>query len=164
MTAKTAIGCALAVLTALAALPGGAADEPAPLSESEIRAILALGPWPVPLRNDPGNPASGKRGAVDFVVKPFDYRHLVELVRECLKSSADSWARRRRGGGWSSQLAALTAREREVLDRVVAGKPNRVIADELAVTIKTIEWHRARIMERLQVRSLAELIRLSLAG
>ncbi|MBI1776311.1 MAG: response regulator transcription factor [Proteobacteria bacterium] len=108
--------------------------------------------------------AAVKHGAVDFVVKPFDYRHLVELVRTCLKSSADSWARRRRGEGVSSQLAALTPREREVMERVVAGKPNRVIADELAVSVKTIEWHRARIMEKLQVHSLAELIRLSLTG
>src|SRR6476646_10583473 len=66
MTPKTAIGCALAALATLATLPGGTAEEPVPFSESEIRAIHAHGPWPVPLRNDPGNPVSGKREAVEF--------------------------------------------------------------------------------------------------
>jgi cytochrome c peroxidase len=66
MTPKAAIGCALAALATLAPLQGSAAEEPVPFSESEIRAILAHGPWPVPLRNDPGNPASGKREAVEF--------------------------------------------------------------------------------------------------
>jgi two-component system response regulator TtrR len=105
-----------------------------------------------------------KRGAVDFVVKPFDYRRLVELVGECLKRAVEDWSRHRGAAAASGPLAALTQREREVMERVVAGKPNRVIADELALSIKTIEWHRARIMDKLQVRSLAELIRVSLAG
>src|SRR6185503_2481512 len=64
MKAKTAIGCVLAAVAALAA--AAAASEPAPLTEAEIRAILAHGPWPVPLRNDPSNPVSGKREAVEF--------------------------------------------------------------------------------------------------
>ena len=64
MKAKTAIGCVLATVAALAA--AAAASEPAPLTEAEIGAILAHGPWPVPLRNDPSNPVSGKREAVEF--------------------------------------------------------------------------------------------------
>jgi two-component system response regulator TtrR len=105
-----------------------------------------------------------KRGAVDFVVKPFDYRRLAELIGACVKRSIESWSRKRDAKAPSGPLATLTQREREVMERVVAGKPNRVIADELEVSIKTVEWHRARIMDKLQVRSLAELIRVSLAG
>lgn len=105
-----------------------------------------------------------KRGAIDFVVKPFDYRKLVGLIGECLKRSAAEMDRHRESAVVTAGLAALTPREREVMDLVVAGKLNRVIADELAVSIKTVEAHRARIMEKLQVNSVAELVRLSLAA
>jgi FixJ family two-component response regulator len=106
-----------------------------------------------------------KHGAVDFVVKPFDYKKVVDLARQCLKRSAEAMARRRREGAMLSGLAALTPREREVMECVVAGKINRIIAEELAVSIKTVEVHRARIMEKLQVHTVADLVRLSmLAG
>lgn len=105
-----------------------------------------------------------KRGAVDFVVKPFDYRKLVELIRQCLARSAVALSRHREGAAMTAGLAALTPREREIMDLVVAGKLNRMIAEELAVSIKTVEAHRARIMEKLQVNSVAELVRLSLTA
>jgi RNA polymerase sigma factor (sigma-70 family) len=103
-----------------------------------------------------------KHGAVDFVVKPFDYKKVVDLARQCLKRSAEAMARRRREDAMLSGLAALTPREREVMDRVVAGKPNRLIAEELAVSIKTVEVHRARIMEKLRVQSVTDLVRVSM--
>ena len=105
-----------------------------------------------------------KRGAVDFVVKPFDYRKLVELIRQCLARSAVALNRHRESAAMTAGLAALTPREREIMDLVVAGKLNRMIAEELAVSIKTVEAHRARIMEKLQVNSVAELVRLSLTA
>lgn len=105
-----------------------------------------------------------KRGAVDFVVKPFDYRKLVELIRQCLARSAVALSRHRESAAMTAGLAALTPREREIMDLVVAGKLNRMIAEELAVSIKTVEAHRARIMEKLQVNSVAELVRLSLTA
>jgi FixJ family two-component response regulator len=62
------------------------------------------------------------------------------------------------------RLASLTRREREVLERVMAGKPNRVIAEDLVISVKTVEVHRARIMEKLEVRSVAELVQVALLG
>ena len=103
-----------------------------------------------------------KEGAVDFVVKPFDYRKLTAIIQRCLQRSAESFERRHHARTALSGLAALTPREREVMERVVAGKLNRMIADELSVSIKTVEAHRARVMEKLQVHSVAELVRLSL--
>ena len=105
-----------------------------------------------------------KSGAVDFIEKPFDYRRIVQLVRECLERDAAGLEARARARAAAGRLASLTQREREVLDRVVAGKINRVIAEELDISIKTVEAHRARIMEKLEVGSVAELVQASLAA
>jgi two-component system response regulator TtrR len=104
-----------------------------------------------------------KGGAVDFVEKPFDYRRIVALVHECLARDAAGRAEREKGRQAADRLATLSQREREVLERVVSGKPNRVIAEELDISIKTVEAHRARIMEKLEVGSLAELVQATLA-
>jgi FixJ family two-component response regulator len=103
-----------------------------------------------------------KEGAADFVVKPFDYRKLVVIVHRCLQRSIEALEQRRHTRAAVDVLASLTPREREVMNCVVAGKLNRMIADELCVSIKTVEVHRARMMEKLQVHSVAELVRLSL--
>lgn len=103
-----------------------------------------------------------KEGAVDFIVKPFDYRKVVEIIGGCLARSAEAVEQRQQTQEVRAHLAALTPREREVMDCVVAGKLNRMIADELHVSIKTVEAHRARIMEKLQVHSVADLVRLSM--
>lgn len=105
-----------------------------------------------------------KSGAVDFIEKPFDYRHIVDVVRDCLARDAAARAGRDRSRRAAERLAQLTQREREVLERVVAGKPNRVIAEELEISIKTVEAHRARIMEKLEAGSLAELVQIALPG
>jgi FixJ family two-component response regulator len=99
-----------------------------------------------------------KSGAIDFIEKPFDYKRIVALVKECLRRDASARGERQRIRQVAGRLSTLTQREREVLDRVVAGKMNRVIAEELAISIKTVEAHRARIMEKLEVDSLAELV------
>lgn len=99
-----------------------------------------------------------KGGAIDFIEKPFDYKRIVALVRECVERDARERAERARHRGVADRIAALTQREREVLDRVVAGHLNRVIADELDISIKTVEAHRSHIMEKLGVSSLAELV------
>ncbi len=103
-----------------------------------------------------------KDGAVDFIVKPFDYKKVVEVVCGCLRRDTEGYERRREAEASQATIASLTPREREVMERVVAGKLNRMIADELAVSIKTVEAHRARIMEKLHVHSVAELVRLSM--
>jgi two-component system response regulator TtrR len=105
-----------------------------------------------------------KGGAIDFIEKPFDYRTMVALVRDCLARDAEARSRRLRANEAAARLASLTQREREVLERVVAGKLNRVIADELRISIKTVEAHRARIMEKLGVDSVAELVQATLTA
>lgn len=104
-----------------------------------------------------------KRGAFDFLEKPFEDRLLLSRVGQALQHDlarreceAQEVARRTR-------FASLTAREQEVLARVLQGKPSRVIAAELHVTLKTVEFHRARILTRLGVHSAADLFRLFLA-
>ena len=91
-----------------------------------------------------------KKGAIDFVEKPCRDENLLECVRRALAVDAE----RRRAG---EVFRRITPREREVLERVLAGKAGRVIARELGVSEKTIEFHRARIMQRLGVRTREEL-------
>jgi FixJ family two-component response regulator len=105
-----------------------------------------------------------KEGAIDFIEKPFDYRRVVALVQECLKRDAKARAERERNRAMTERLMLLTQREREVLDQVVAGKLNREIAELLAISIKTVEAHRAKIMEKLEVNSVAELVQARLAA
>lgn len=105
-----------------------------------------------------------KSGAVDFIEKPFDYKRIVALVRECLERDALALEGRSRAREAAARLASLTQREREVLERVVAGRVNRVIAEELDISIKTVEAHRAKIMEKLGVGSVAELVAAKLAA
>jgi FixJ family two-component response regulator len=105
-----------------------------------------------------------KEGAIDFIEKPFDYRRVVALVEDCLKRDAHARAKCDRKRVHSERLAQLTQREREVLELVVAGRMNREIAVKLDISIKTVEAHRAKIMEKLEVHSLAELVQATLAG
>lgn len=99
-----------------------------------------------------------KGGAIDFIEKPFDYKRIVSLVRECIERDARLRAERSRRVSIAERIGALTQREREVMERVVAGQMNRVIAEELEISIKTVEAHRSHIMEKLGVSSLAELV------
>jgi two-component system response regulator TtrR len=105
-----------------------------------------------------------REGAVDFVEKPFDYKRVVSLVDECLKRDAERRASIEHRRTCSARLAQLTHREREVLELVVAGRMNREIAEQLDISIKTVEAHRARIMEKFEVDSVAELVQLTLAA
>jgi FixJ family two-component response regulator len=105
-----------------------------------------------------------KSGAIDFIEKPFDYRRIVELVRECLRRDIDAREGRELARQRADRLSTLTLREREVLERVIAGKVNRIIAEEMTISIKTVEAHRARIMEKLAVDSVAELVQATLGA
>lgn len=105
-----------------------------------------------------------REGAVDFIEKPFDYRRVVELVEECIRRDADARAALRRRRLHAQRLATLTQREREVLALVVAGRMNREIAETLDISVKTVEAHRARLMEKLEVNSVAELVHATLAA
>ena len=103
-----------------------------------------------------------KKGAVDFIEKPFNDTDMLRLIRQCMDLDTERRARRARENSVASRLAQLTAREREVMDRVVEGKLNKQIADELSISMKTVEAHRARVMEKMGVRSLAELVQCAL--
>jgi len=96
------------------------------------------------------------KGALDFLVKPFDDEALLQRVNDAFQGDA----RRRPGRGTRRRsIAALTGRERQVLDAILEGKTNRAAARDLKITPKTIEYHRARIMRKLRVDSAAELFR-----
>lgn len=101
-----------------------------------------------------------KQGAVDFVEKPFNDQALVELIQKCIERDAvdrETFAQRAQIRG---RLALLTPREREVMDRVVAGKSNKEIAKQLDISLKTVEVHRSRVMQKMQAHSLAELVQM----
>ena len=102
--------------------------------------------------------AALKKGAVDFIEKPFNDTELLRLVSQCLVSEQERRARRRQDAEVSRRLDQLTQREREVLDLIIAGKLNKQIADVLGISIKTVEVHRARVMEKMAAQSLAELV------
>jgi FixJ family two-component response regulator len=105
-----------------------------------------------------------REGAIDFIEKPFDYKRVVELVRVCLARDAEARAARARSEEIRARLGSLTHREREVMDLVVAGRINRDIAESLAISVKTVEAHRARIMEKLGVDSVAGLVQAVVAA
>jgi FixJ family two-component response regulator len=101
-----------------------------------------------------------RRGALDFIEKPFDDETLIGLIRDALEKDKETHKESERRTSLGARFASLSARELEVLDRVVKGKRNRVIAEELGVTEKTVEFHRKRIMGKLQVKNVVELVNL----
>jgi len=103
-----------------------------------------------------------KAGAIDFIEKPFSDQLLLDRVRQALEIDLEAREVRRRREDARRRLATLTAREREVLNLVVAGKANKEIASALGVSPKTVEVHRAHVMSKMCVDSLAELIRVTL--
>lgn len=102
-----------------------------------------------------------KAGAVDFVVKPFDDDDLVERIEECLNASASALKIETIHSSIKAKLAHLTPREREVMKLLGSGKSNKMIATDLGISFRTVEVHRARVMEKLQADSLADIVRLT---
>ncbi len=103
-----------------------------------------------------------KRGAFDFIEKPFNDQHLLDAVQRALKQNTESNQLRSANESIKQRISSLTPRENEVMQRVTQGKPNKVIAHELNVSIKTVEVHRARMMEKMQAGSVAELVKITL--
>jgi FixJ family two-component response regulator len=99
-----------------------------------------------------------KKGASDFIEKPFNDRDMLRLIDQCLSSERSQRVKRQRSADIQRRVDHLTHREREVLDLIVLGKLNKQIADELGISIKTVEVHRARVMEKMAAGSLAELV------
>jgi len=100
-----------------------------------------------------------KAGAFDFVQKPFRDQDLLEKVQRAIGLDRARRQEAKHRSAIADRLAQLTKRESEVLDQVVAGKANKVIAAELQISQRTVEVHRARIMEKLQARSVSDLVR-----
>ncbi|MDJ0699710.1 MAG: response regulator transcription factor [Woeseiaceae bacterium] len=101
-----------------------------------------------------------QKGAVDFIQKPFRDQDLLDRVREALTTDKERREEQQKHAEVAERLGRLTNREREVFDLVVTGKPNKVIAYELGVSQRTVEIHRARVMEKMQARSLADLVKM----
>ncbi len=104
--------------------------------------------------------AAVKRGAFDFVEKPFSNNALVDRVELALQASAQALLQRRARDAVARALAELTEREREVMRRVIDGRPNKLIADELDISVRTVEVHRARVFDKMNVKSAVELANL----
>jgi FixJ family two-component response regulator len=102
-----------------------------------------------------------KLGAVDFITKPFSAQRLLDRIQEVLCQTAESAAASVDAAEASARLEALTPREREIFDRIVSGESNKVIAIDLAISVRTVESHRASIMEKLNAKTLVDLVLLS---
>ena len=104
-----------------------------------------------------------KKGAIDFIEKPFKENELQALVEKMLAVARVAYKDASNQKTNQGLLNKLTGRERQVLERIVAGRLNKQIADDLTISIKTVEAHRANIMEKLNVSTVADLLRLALS-
>lgn len=101
-----------------------------------------------------------KRGAFDFCEKPFSDNALVDRIEEALRRSQAVLALRREQRELQARVAELTERERDVMRLVAKGLPNKLIADQLAISVRTVEVHRARVFDKMDVKSAVELANL----
>ena len=105
---------------------------------------------------------SMKKGAIDFLEKPFSDEEICKLVDSSLQKARDVSDKREVNLKAQELLAKLTPRENQVLERITAGRLNKQIADDLNISIKTVEAHRANIMTKVEARTVAELIKIAL--
>ncbi|EER60783.1 two component transcriptional regulator, LuxR family [Acidovorax delafieldii 2AN] len=105
-----------------------------------------------------------KRGAFDFYEKPFSDNALVDRIEKALARSAAHLEQLRERSSLEERLHDLTERERDVMDLVVAGLPNKLIADQLDISVRTVEVHRSRVFDKMQVKSAVELANLLRKG
>ena len=124
---------------------------------SPLPIVFITGHGDVPMAVD-----TMKKGAMDFIQKPFKEADLVRLVEQMLDHAKDSFAESQLAANRDSLLSKLTMRESQVLERIVAGRLNKQIADDLGISIKTVEAHRANIMEKLSANTVADLLKIAL--
>jgi two-component system response regulator FixJ len=105
-----------------------------------------------------------KAGASDFIEKPFSDDLLLECVTRARQHAAEAKREQAADDETRRRLDLLTPRERDVLNGMIAGRPNKLIAHELGISPRTVEIHRARVMEKMQARSLSALVRMALAA
>lgn len=122
---------------------------------STIPILFITGHGDVPMAVD-----AMKSGALDFIQKPFRDQDLLDRIHQALESDEERREDNRELSETRNRIARLTARETEVMHRVVRGQANKVIALDLGVSQRTVEIHRARVMQKMGARSLAELVRM----
>lgn len=127
--------------------------------DSSLPIIFITGHGDIPMAVD-----AIQKGAFDFIQKPFRDQELLDRISEALSTARKREVEREHKTDVQDRIATLTNREHEVLDLVVTGKPNKIIAHELGVSQRTIEIHRARVMEKMRAKSLAELVRMHMAA
>src|SRR5690606_1058448 len=120
---------------------------------AEVPLIFITGHGDVPMAVN-----AMKRGAADFIQKPFRDQDLIDRIHKALQQDRERRAARLEERAIRERLKTLTPREAEVMQRVVSGQANKVIAMDLGVSQRTVELHRARVMRKLRMRSLAELV------
>ena len=125
----------------------------------KLAVIVITGHGDVPLAVE-----AMKSGAVDFLEKPYDDELLLRSVRSALDRSQENAFRNAQRAEVDARLATLTNREREVLQGLVAGKPNKIIAFDLAISPRTVEIYRANVMTKMAATSLSELVRMALVS
>lgn len=103
-----------------------------------------------------------RKGAIDFLSKPYNNELFLRRVRQALTLDAQQWQVRERRACLIRTFSALTRREQQLLDLIILGSSNKEIARDLAISIKTVEAHRARLVRKLEVKSLAELVQLAI--
>ncbi len=124
---------------------------------SPLPIVFITGHGDVPMAVD-----TMKKGALDFIQKPFDEEKLVSVVERMLAAAKDSFAESLQAASRHALISKLTTRESQVLERIVAGRLNKQIADDLGISIKTVEAHRANIMEKLNANTVADLLKIAL--
>ena len=105
-----------------------------------------------------------KKGALDFIQKPFNEQQLVPLVERMLEQARANFAEHQQAASRDALLSKLTGREAQVLERIVAGRLNKQIADDLGISINTVEAHRANVMEKLNANTVADLLKIALGA
>ena len=104
--------------------------------------------------------AAVKRGAFDFCEKPFSDNALVDRIEQALCASSAALMQRKQATGLQARLDGLTDRERDVMRLVVSGLPNKLVADQLDISVRTVEVHRARVFDKMGVKSAVDLANL----
>ncbi|MEO9102595.1 MAG: response regulator transcription factor [Burkholderiaceae bacterium] len=124
---------------------------------SPLPIVFVTGHGDVPMAVD-----TMKKGAMDFIQKPFDEPQLLRLVERMLEHAHGAFVDQQQAASREALMARLTTREAQVLERIVAGRLNKQIADDLGISIKTVEAHRANIMEKLNANTVADLLKTAL--
>ena len=126
-------------------------------SQSALPIVFITGHGDVPMAVE-----TMKKGAADFIQKPFKEDQLLPLVERMLDQAKETFAEHLVAASRDALMARLTLRESQVLERIVAGRLNKQIADDLGISIKTVEAHRANIMEKLNANTVADLLKIAL--